>query len=92
MSTQPLEGGLYAHKAQGGTPAAEREHFLLGSSQVPCHGEGEGGQGLRGGRGFGRIQEGEQGLDTMTDEIMQAGGPGKTGELCSEKYHRTDLA
>lgn len=46
MSTQSPEGGLHDHKAQGGAPTAEGEHFLLGSSHIPCHGEGEGGWGL----------------------------------------------
>lgn len=43
MSTQSLESGLHNHKAQGSTPAAAGEHFLLGSSHIPCHGEGKGG-------------------------------------------------
>lgn len=38
------------------------------------------------------MQEGEQGLGTMSDGMMQAGGPGKMGEVCSEKSHRADLA
>ena len=29
---------------------------------------------------------------TMSDEMIQARGPGKTGKVCSEKCHRTDLA
>lgn len=69
--------------------AEDAKHCLLGSSPR----EGEAGLGLQEGRGCGQDWrvEGKE-FDKMSDQTMQAGSPGKTGEVCSEKHHRTNLA
>ena len=91
MSTPPLGGELLTPRALGDTPTARgrRVYFLPRSS----HGEGEAGWASKDReKVLAGLERGEQGLDEMSDRRMRPGSPGKTGEACSEKHHRTNLA
>lgn len=50
------------------------------------------GRASKEGGGLVGFKRGEQGLDILSNEMIQAGGPGKIREVRPEKYHRPDLA
>lgn len=71
------------------TARGRRVYFLLISS----HGEGEAGWASEDReKVLAGLERGEQGLHEMSDQRMRPGSPEKTGEVCSEKQHGTNLA
>lgn len=78
-------------RALGDAPTARgrRVYFLPRSS----HGEGEVVWASKDKeKVLAGLERGEQGLYEMSDQRMRPGSPGKTGEVCSEKHHGTNLA